>query len=63
MPFTYTLECEDGSPAEPPTFSTAVPNWSPRDIIPLGQGRMLRVVEIRASSEPDGEPILVVESV
>jgi hypothetical protein len=23
MAFTYTLEHEDGSPAEPPTFSTA----------------------------------------
>jgi hypothetical protein len=29
MPFTYTLELEDASPAEPSTFSTAVPNWSP----------------------------------
>ena len=31
--FTFTLEHEDGSPAEPHTFSTAVPNWSPGDIV------------------------------
>jgi hypothetical protein len=29
MPFTFTLEHEDGSPAEPPTFSTAVPKGVP----------------------------------
>ena len=30
MSFTYALEHEDGSPAEPPTFKTAVPTWGPR---------------------------------
>src|SRR5438094_7438173 len=34
MPFTFSLEHEDGSPAEPPAFSTAGPNWSPGDSIP-----------------------------
>ena len=62
MPFTYTLEHEDGSPAEPPTFATAVPNWKPGDTIPLGGGRALRVVEIRPGPEPDGDPVLVVET-
>jgi hypothetical protein len=33
MPFTFTLEHEDGSPAEPPTVSSAVPNWSQGDTI------------------------------
>jgi hypothetical protein len=62
MPFTYTLEHEDGSPAEPPTFSTAIPNWSPGDTVPLGNSRTLRVVEIRPGSEPGGDPVLVVEA-
>lgn len=47
MSFTFTLEHEDGSPAEPSRFSTAVPNWSPGDTIPLGNNRTLRVVEVR----------------
>jgi hypothetical protein len=62
MAFTYTLEHEDGSPAEPPTFKTAVPNWSPGDTIPLGRDRTLRVVDVRFGPEPDDDPVLVVES-
>jgi hypothetical protein len=31
MSFTYSLELEDGSAAEAPTFTTAVPNWTPGD--------------------------------
>jgi hypothetical protein len=63
MSFTFTLEHEDGSPAEPPTLRTAVPNWGPGDTIPLGGDRTLRVVEIRPGSEPDADPVLVVEAV
>jgi hypothetical protein len=62
MTFTFTLEHEDGSPAEPPVLSTAVPNWSPGDTIPLSASRTLRVVEIRPGPEPDDDPILVVEA-
>jgi hypothetical protein len=62
MAFTFT-EHEDGSPAEPPTLASAVPNWSPGDTIPLGGNRSLRVVEVRPGSEPDGDPLLVVEPV
>ena len=49
MLFTFTLKHEDGSPAEPPTFSTAVPNWSPGDTIPLGSDRTLRDQEVDAA--------------
>jgi hypothetical protein len=59
--FTFSLEHEDGSPAEPPTISSAVPNWSPGDTIPLGS-RTLRVVEVRPGSEPEADPVLVVEA-
>jgi hypothetical protein len=63
MAFTLKLEHEDGTPADPPTFHTVVPTWHAGDTIPLGAGRALRVVEIRSSSEPDGNPVLVVEAV
>jgi hypothetical protein len=62
MAFTYKLEQEDGTPADPPTFRTAVPTWSPGDTIPLGRDRTLRVVETRRGPEPDEDPVLVVRS-
>ena len=60
--FTYKLEHPDGTPAEPPTLTSAVPNWGPDDTIPLGGGRTLRVLATRPSGEPDSDPILVVEA-
>ena len=50
MAFTFKLETEDGTPADPPTFKTIAPLWRPGDTIPLG-ARALRVVEVR-----DGDP-------
>jgi hypothetical protein len=41
MAFIYRLVLKDGTPAEPPTLSTAVPNWSPGDTIPLDRRREL----------------------
>lgn len=60
MAFTFKLEQEDGSPADPPVLHTAVPNWIAGDTIPLSAERTLRVVEIRASAA-DENPVLVVE--
>jgi hypothetical protein len=57
MAFAFRLERADGTPADPPTFKTVVPNWQPGDSIPLGDGRNLRVMEVR--HEPD-ESVLVV---
>jgi hypothetical protein len=45
---TFRLEHEDGTPADPPTFRAAVPNWRAGDTIALAANRMLRVVEVRA---------------
>ena len=59
--FLYKLEHEDGTPAEPPTLKTAVPDWRPGDTVPLG-GRTLRVVEVR-DDDADQVPALVVEDV
>jgi hypothetical protein len=58
--FNYRLELRDGSAGDPPTFSSAVPTWRPGDSIFLGGGRTLRVVDMRTSAEPDGDPVLVV---
>jgi hypothetical protein len=57
--FTFRLEQEDGTPADPPTLRTAVPNWRSGDEIPLG-GRTLRVVALR-DDDADQAPVLIVE--
>jgi len=59
--FLFRLETPEGAPAEPPTLSSAVPNWRAGDTIPLG-GRVLRVVELR-DEDADRPPVLVVEDV
>lgn len=61
MAFLFKLETVEGVPAEPATLKSAVPNWREGDTIPLGRGRVLRVVEIRPGAEPDGDSVLVVE--
>ena len=43
--FLFRLELEDGTRADPPTFETAVPTWHAGDTIPLGQDRILGVMD------------------
>ena len=43
MALLFRLETTDGVPADLPTLTSAVPNWSSGDTIPLGAGRTLRV--------------------
>jgi hypothetical protein len=57
--FLFRLETVDGAPAEPPTFATAVRNWSLGDVIPLGN-RALRVIGKR-DDDYDQPPVLIVE--
>jgi hypothetical protein len=57
--FLFRLETVDGARAEPPTFATAVPNWSLGDVIPLGH-RALRVIGKR-DDDADQSPVLIVE--
>jgi hypothetical protein len=59
MAFTYRLEKEDGTPADPPVLHTAVPNWQVGDTIPLGADEVLRVIK-RRFDDPD-DPVLVVQ--
>ena len=44
MTFRFKLERTDGTPADPPELTTAVPNWRQGDTIPLGADRTLRVL-------------------
>ena len=55
------LELEDGTPADPPTFTAAVPNWKTSDEIPLGGGESYRVVDLRPHPTQNGT--IVVRSV
>ncbi|HKD34456.1 MAG TPA: hypothetical protein VKB73_13485 [Gaiellaceae bacterium] len=58
--FLFKLETRNGSPANPPTLSAAVPNWTVGDVIALSAGRALRVVAKR-DDDADSPPVLVVE--
>jgi hypothetical protein len=57
--FLFKLERTDGRPAEPSSFSSAVPNWTPGETIHFGH-RMVRVVAVR-DVDADQPPVLVVE--
>jgi hypothetical protein len=59
MAFLFRLETREGAPAEPPTLTSAVPNWRSGNTIPLG-APMLRVIDIR-DDDADKPPVLVVE--
>jgi hypothetical protein len=61
MAFTFKLENPDGTPADPPTLRSAVPNWEIGDKIPFGPGKpAFLVVGIRNASDPEHHPLLVV---
>jgi hypothetical protein len=36
MSFTFRMRLPDGSPAEPPTFTSAVPDWRVGDLVRIG---------------------------
>jgi len=57
--FAFKLEHEDGTPADPASFQTSVPTWRAGDEIPLGNGRTLRVIDIRLAAGLEDEPVLV----
>ena len=44
--FTYRLVLEDGTPADPPSFSTSVPTWREGDTFMVGPGREFRIIRI-----------------
>jgi hypothetical protein len=40
-------------------LQAAVPNWRASEVITLGPGRSLRVIETRLKEDPDGDPVVV----
>ncbi len=59
--FTFKIEFEDGTPADPPTFIAAVPNWKAGDTIPLGPSKSLRVVDVRPHTTLNGTLVVAKE--
>jgi hypothetical protein len=59
MTCTFLLVTADGTPADPPSFTTVAPLWRAGDTIPLGH-TTLCVVDVR-QPDPDESPILFVE--
>jgi hypothetical protein len=59
--FLFKLETTDGAPAEPSSFSSAVPNWAPGHTIHFGH-KTMRVVGVR-DDDADSPPVLVIEDV
>ena len=55
--FLFKLETPDGAPAEPSSFSSAVPNWAPGETIHFGH----RTVRVVGDDDADQPPVLVVE--
>jgi hypothetical protein len=47
MTFTFKLVQTDGTPADPPTIRSAVPDMRPGDTIPLRRDRTVRVVGVQ----------------
>jgi hypothetical protein len=42
--FTFRMVLADGTPADPPQFRSAVPNWSVGDAVMVGATRRYRIV-------------------
>jgi hypothetical protein len=61
MASTFELRWAEGTPADPPTLTTAAPLWRPGDTIPLGL-RSLRVIDV-VERDGNGDTVLVVEDV
>ena len=63
MAFTFKLEHPDGTPADPPTLKSAVPNWEIGDQIPRGPDKpAFEVVGVRSAGDPEHQALLVVET-
>jgi hypothetical protein len=59
MTFTFKLEREDGTPADPPVLRTAVPNWSVGDTIHRGPEKAALPVT-RTRIDPDDQELVLV---
>jgi hypothetical protein len=50
--FTYKLRHPDGTSADPPAITLAVPNMRVGDTIPIRRGETFRVVGVVTGEEP-----------
>jgi len=50
--FTYKLRYTDGTSADPPSITLAVPNMRVGDTIPVRRGETFRVVGVVAGQDP-----------
>jgi len=50
--FTYRLILEDGKPADPPTFVTAVPSWKVGETLLIRPGFVFEILAVDETSEP-----------
>jgi hypothetical protein len=60
--FSFEMRLPDGSPAEPPRFTSAVPNWEPGDVAMIRPGFEYRILST-AYDEQFDEPTWTVELV
>jgi len=59
--FTFKLQHPDGTPADPPTLVSGVPNWGPGDVMTFAPGKQFRVLETLDPEDPELNGVLVVE--
>ena len=58
---TYRMILLDGSPADPPTLRSAVPDWKPGHTIPRGPGKpRLLVLGVHADNDHEHDGVLIV---
>jgi hypothetical protein len=55
----FSTRTTAGTLADPATLQAAVPNWRAGDVIALGAGRSLRVIETRLKEDSEGDPVAV----
>lgn len=49
--FTHRMVYADGTPADPPTFTSSEPNWRVGDLVRVGADARLRIVRIDQHGE------------
>jgi hypothetical protein len=62
MSFTFTMRLVDGPPADPPTFTSAIPDWRVGDDVRVGSEVRYRIVAIEVPPD-DVNGVWIVEPV
>jgi hypothetical protein len=51
--FRYLLALENGEPADPPGFVTAVPDWRPGMTLVASSGQLFKILAVEVETEAD----------